>query len=79
MKLLLSLAHYHITYLIIKFIRIDRMFLRLEDCSIFIGPFTDPLSHFMNPYHPCYSLNIRKRPMFVAHHEFWCLSLPLTL
>jgi hypothetical protein len=44
MKLLLPLAHYHITYLIIKLIRIDRMFLWLEDCSIFIRPFTDPLS-----------------------------------
>ncbi len=44
MKLLLSLAHYHITYLILKLIRIDHMFLRLEDCSISIEPFTDPLS-----------------------------------
>jgi hypothetical protein len=44
MKLLLSLAHYHITYLIVKLIRIDRMFLWLEDYSISIGPFTDPLS-----------------------------------
>ncbi len=47
MKLLLPLAHYHITYLIIKLIQIDRMFLRLEDCSISIGPFTDP-SHLLH-------------------------------
>jgi hypothetical protein len=44
MKLLLPLAHYHIIYLIIKLIRINPMFLQLEDCSIFIGPFIDPLS-----------------------------------
>jgi hypothetical protein len=44
MKLLLPLAHYHIIYLIIKFIRINLMFLRLENYSIFIGPFIDPLS-----------------------------------
>jgi hypothetical protein len=44
MKLLLPLAHYHITYLIIKLIRIDRMFLHREDYSISIGPFIDPLS-----------------------------------
>jgi hypothetical protein len=45
MKLLLPLAHYHIIYLIIKLIWINLMFLRLEDYSIFIGPFTNPLSH----------------------------------
>jgi len=43
MKLLLSLAHYHIVYLIIKLIRINPTFLRLEDYSISIGPFTNPL------------------------------------
>jgi hypothetical protein len=42
MKLLLSLAHYHIVYLIIKLIWINPMFLQLENCSIFIGPFTNP-------------------------------------
>jgi hypothetical protein len=30
MKLLLPLAHYHITYLIIKLIRIDRIFYSLK-------------------------------------------------
>ncbi len=44
MKFLLSLAHYHIIYLIIKLIRINPMLLRLEDYSISIGPFTNPLS-----------------------------------
>jgi len=44
MKLLLPLAHYHIIYLIIKLIRINPMFLQLEDCFISIGPFIDPLS-----------------------------------
>jgi hypothetical protein len=44
MKLLLPLAHYHIIYLIIKLIQINPMFLWLEDCSVSIGPFTDPLS-----------------------------------
>jgi hypothetical protein len=44
MKLLLPLAHYHIIYLITKLIRINPMFLRLEDCSISIGPIIDPLS-----------------------------------
>jgi hypothetical protein len=44
MKLVLPLAHYHIIYLIIKLIRINAMLPRLEDCSISIGPFTDPLS-----------------------------------
>jgi hypothetical protein len=46
MKLLLSLAHYHIIYLIIKLIWINPTFLELEDCSIFIGPFTNPLPMF---------------------------------
>jgi hypothetical protein len=45
MKLLLSLAHYHIIYLIIKLIRINPMLIQLEDCFISIGPFIDPLSH----------------------------------
>jgi hypothetical protein len=44
MKLMSPLAHYHIIYLIIKLIRINPMFIRIEDCSIFIGPFIDPLS-----------------------------------
>jgi hypothetical protein len=44
MKLLLPLAHYHIIYLIIKFIRINPMVIWLEDCLIFIKPFIDPLS-----------------------------------
>jgi hypothetical protein len=44
MKLLLSLAYYHIVYLIIKLIWINPMFLLLEDYSISIGPFTNPLS-----------------------------------
>jgi hypothetical protein len=43
MKLLLSLAYYHDIYLIIKLIWINPMFLLLEDYSIFIGPFTNPL------------------------------------
>jgi hypothetical protein len=42
MRLLLSLAHYHIVYLIITLIRINPSFLRLED-SISVGPFTNPL------------------------------------
>jgi hypothetical protein len=44
MKLMLPLAHYHIIYLIIKLIWINPMFIRLENCSIFIGPIIDPLS-----------------------------------
>ncbi len=44
MKLLLPLAHYHIIYLIIKLIRINPMLIRLEDCSISIGPFIEPPS-----------------------------------
>jgi hypothetical protein len=43
MKLLLSLAYYHIVYLIIKLIWINPMFLVLEDYSISIGPFINPL------------------------------------
>jgi len=39
MKLMLPLAHYHTIYLIIKLFRINLMFIRLEDYSIFIGPF----------------------------------------
>jgi hypothetical protein len=49
MKFLLSLAYYHIIYLIIKLIRINPMFLRLKDYSISIGPFTDGLS--LTPSH----------------------------
>jgi hypothetical protein len=44
MKLLLPLAHYHIAYLTINLIRINPMFIRLENCPIFIGPSIDPLS-----------------------------------
>jgi hypothetical protein len=44
MKLLLPLAYYHIIYFIIKLIRINPMLPRLEDYSISVGPFTDPLS-----------------------------------
>jgi hypothetical protein len=43
MRLLFSLAHYHIVYLIIKLILINPSFLWLEDCSIFVGPFINPL------------------------------------
>jgi hypothetical protein len=43
MKLLLSLAYYHIVYLIIKLIWINPTFLLLEDYSISIGPFINPL------------------------------------
>jgi hypothetical protein len=34
-----TLSHYHTIYLIVKLIRIDLIFIRLEDCSIFIRPF----------------------------------------
>jgi hypothetical protein len=44
MKLMLSLLHYHIIYLIPKLYRINLMFLRLEDYSISIGPSINPLS-----------------------------------
>jgi hypothetical protein len=37
-------THYHTIYLIFKLIRIIPMFIRIEDCSISIGPFIDPLS-----------------------------------
>jgi hypothetical protein len=43
MKFLLSLAYYHIVYLIIKLIWINPTFMLLEDYSISIGPFTNPL------------------------------------
>jgi hypothetical protein len=39
MKLLLSLAHYHIIYLIVKLFQINVMFIWLKDYFIFIGPF----------------------------------------
>jgi hypothetical protein len=44
MKLLLPLAHYHIIYLIVKSSQINLMFIGLEDCFIFIGPFINALS-----------------------------------
>jgi hypothetical protein len=34
-----TLSHYHAIYLIVKLIQIDLKFIRLEDCSIPIGPF----------------------------------------
>jgi len=43
MKLLLSLAHYHIVHLIIKLIWINPTFLQVENGSIFIGRFSNPL------------------------------------
>jgi hypothetical protein len=46
MKLLLPLAHYHTIYLIVKLFRINLMFIRLEDYSIFIGPFINILQLF---------------------------------
>jgi hypothetical protein len=39
MKLMLSLPLYHTIYLIVKLFQINFMFIRLEDYSIFIGPF----------------------------------------
>jgi hypothetical protein len=41
---MLPLAHYHSIYLIVKLIRINLMFIQLEDCSSFIGPFINTLS-----------------------------------
>jgi hypothetical protein len=38
MKLLLSLPHYHIIYLIAKLSRVNLMFLRFEHYFIYIGP-----------------------------------------
>ncbi len=66
MKLMLPLPPYHTIYLIVKLFQINFMFIRLKDCSIFIGPFIDTLSmnYFMNLKHLYYSLNIRIRPMF---------------
>jgi hypothetical protein len=43
MKLMLPLPPYHIIYLIVKLSQINLMFIRLEDCSISIGPFIDTL------------------------------------
>jgi len=43
MKLLLPLPHYHTIYLTVTLSRINLMFIRLEYCSIFIGPFIDTL------------------------------------
>jgi hypothetical protein len=65
MKLLLPLAHYHIIYLIIKLIRINLMLLRLEDCSISIEPFTDPLSY--KSLTSFFSLNTRKKTNVLLH------------
>jgi hypothetical protein len=39
MKLMLPLAHYHTIYLIVKLFQINFIFIWLEDCFIFIGPF----------------------------------------
>jgi len=41
MKLMLPLPPYHIIYIIVKLSQINFMFIRFEDCSIFIGPFID--------------------------------------
>jgi hypothetical protein len=41
MKLILPLPPYHTIYLIIKLFQINFMFIRLEGCFIFIGPFID--------------------------------------
>jgi hypothetical protein len=38
-----TLSYYHTIYLISKFIQINLMFIRLENCSIFIGPFINTL------------------------------------
>jgi hypothetical protein len=43
MKIMLSLAHYHIIYLIVMLSQINLMFIRLKDCLIYIGPFIDTL------------------------------------
>jgi hypothetical protein len=40
----LILPPYHTIYLIIKLFQINLMFIRLEDCSISIGPFIDTSS-----------------------------------
>jgi hypothetical protein len=41
MKLMLPLPRYHTINLIINLSQINLMFIRIEDCSIFIGPFID--------------------------------------
>jgi hypothetical protein len=41
MKLILPLPPYHIIYLTIKLFRINLVFIRIENCFIFIGPFID--------------------------------------
>jgi hypothetical protein len=41
MKLMLPLPPYHIIYLVVKLFRINLMLIRLENCSISIGPFID--------------------------------------
>jgi hypothetical protein len=41
MKLMLPLSPYHTIYLIVKLFQINFMFIRLENCFIFIGPFID--------------------------------------
>jgi hypothetical protein len=64
MKLLLSLAYYHIIYLILKLTRINPTFLLLEDYSISIGPSPSPC--FINSQHPCYLLNTNTSHCFIA-------------
>jgi hypothetical protein len=44
MKLMLPLPPYHTIYLIVKLSQINLMLIKLEDCSISIGPFIDTLS-----------------------------------
>jgi hypothetical protein len=44
MKFMSPLPPYHTIYLIVKLFRINRMLIKLEDCSISIRPFIDPLS-----------------------------------
>jgi hypothetical protein len=46
MKLLLPLPYYHTIYLIITLSQINLMLIRLEDYSIFMGPFIDTLQRF---------------------------------
>ncbi len=79
MKLLLLLAHYHIVYLIIKLIQINPMFIRLKDHPIFIKPFIDPYHLFHKSLTSLlFTKYYKKDQCFAAHHEFWCLFLPLT-
>jgi hypothetical protein len=66
MKLLLSLAYYHIIYLILKLTRINPTFLLLENYSISIGPFTNPLPLLHKFSTPCYLLNTNTSHYFAA-------------